>query len=244
MSNLTKFTAIEAKLMLREPGILLVGLLLPAIVLLAIGLIFAPHLPDPALCGRRFLDLLAPSMLVITLATLGIQTMPARLVKDRESGVLRRLSTTPARPLAIVVAQLLVNMAVAIGGTVVLIVAGFVAYQIPVPQDLIGFGVAFLLGMSALFAMGLLVAAIAPSAGVATAIALPLFATVMLLGGVYLPRWLLPEILVRIGDVTPPGVQAMVDAWSGTAPQLLPLVIMAGITLAAGAAAAKLFRWE
>ncbi len=244
MSNLTKITAIEAKLMLREPGILLVGLLLPAVVLLAIGLIFAPHLPDPALGGRRFIDLLAPSMLVITLATLGIQTMPARLVKDRESGVLRRLSTTPARPLTIVVAQLLVNMTVAIGGTVVLIVAGFVAYQIPVPQDLLGFGVAFLLGMSALFALGLLVAAIAPSAGVATAIALPLFATVMLLGGVYLPRWLLPEILVRIGDVTPPGVQAMLDAWSGTAPQLLPLVIMAGIALAAGAAAAKLFRWE
>jgi ABC-2 type transport system permease protein len=244
MSNLTKITAIEAKLMLREPGILLIGLLLPAIVLLAIGVIFAPHDPDPLLGGRRFIDLLAPSMLVITLATLGIQTMPARLVKDRENGVLRRLSTTPARPLTIVVAQLLVNMAVAIGGTVVLVVAGFVAYQIPVPQDLIGFGAAFLLGMSALFAMGLLVAAIAPSAGAATALTLPLFAAVMLLGGVYLPRWLLPEILVRIGDVTPPGVQAMLDAWSGTAPQLLPLVIMAGITLAAGAAAAKLFRWE
>ncbi len=244
MSNLTKITAIEAKLMLREPAILLIGLLLPTVVLLAIGVIFAPHNPDPLLGGRRYIDLLAPSMLVITLATLGIQTMPGRLVKDRESGVLRRLSTTPVEPGLLVVAQLLVNMVVGIGGLIILVIAGNLAFQIPVPQDLIGFGAAFLLGMSALFAMGLLVAAIAPSAGVATAIALPLFATVMLLGGVYLPRWLLPEILVQIGDVTPPGVQAMLDAWSGTAPQLLPLVIMAGITLVAGAAAAKLFRWE
>ena len=244
MSNLRKITAIEAKLMLREPGILLVGLLLPSIVLLAIGVIFAPHEPDPLLGGRRFIDLLAPSMLVITLATLGVNTMPARLVKDRESGVLRRLSTTPVQPSTLVVAQLLVNMAVAIGGTVVLIVAGHLAFQIPVPQDLIGFGVAFLLGMSALFALGLLVAAVAPSAGAATALTLPVFVAVMLLGGVYLPRWLLPEILVRIGDVTPPGVQAMVDAWSGTAPQLVPLAIMAAITLAAGTAAARLFRWE
>ena len=244
MSNLRKITAIEAKLMLREPGILLVGLLLPSIVLLAIGVIFAPHEPDPLLGGRRFIDLLAPSMLVITLATLGVNTMPARLVKDRESGVLRRLSTTPVQPSTLVVAQLLVNMAVAIGGTVVLIVAGNLAFQIPVPQDMIGFGVAFLLGMSALFALGLLVAAIAPSAGAATALILPVFVAVMLLGGVYLPRWLLPEILVRIGDVTPPGVQAMVDAWSGTAPQLVPLAIMAAITLAAGTAAARLFRWE
>ena len=244
MSNLRKITAIEAKLMLREPGILIVGLLLPSIVLLAIGVIFAPHEPDPLLGGLRFIDLLAPSMLVITLATLGVNTMPARLVKDRESGVLRRLSTTPVQPSTLVVAQLLVNMAVAIGGTVVLIVAGYLAFQIPVPQDLIGFGVAFLLGMSALFALGLLVAAIAPSAGAATALTLPVFVAVMLLGGVYLPRWLLPEILVRIGDVTPPGVQAMVDAWSGTAPQLVPLAIMAAITLAAGTAAARLFRWE
>ena len=37
----------------------------------------------------------------------------------------------------------------------------------------------------------------------------------MFLGGVYLPRWLLPEVLVRIGDFTPPGVQALLDAWSG-----------------------------
>jgi ABC-2 type transport system permease protein len=244
MSNLTKIATIEAKLMLREPGILLIGLLLPTVVLLAIGVIFAPHEPDPLLGGRRYIDLLAPSMLVITLATLGIQTMPGRLVKDRESGVLRRLSTTPVEPGLLVVAQLLVNMAVAIGGLIILVIAGNLAFQIPVPQDLIGFGVAFLLGMSALFALGLLVAAIAPSAGAATALTLPLFAAVMLLGGVYLPRWLLPEILVRVGDVTPPGVQAMLDAWSGTAPQLWPLVIMAGITLAAGIAAAKLFRWE
>ena len=116
MSNLTKITAIEAKLMLREPAILLIGLLLPTVVLLAIGVIFAPHNPDPLLGGRRYIDLLAPSMLVITLATLGIQTMPGRLVKDRESGVLRRLSTTPVEPGLLVVAQLLVNMVVGIGG--------------------------------------------------------------------------------------------------------------------------------
>ena len=63
-------------------------------------------------------------------------------------------------------------------------------------------------------------------------------------GGVYLPRWLLPEVVVQIGDFTPPGVQAMLDAWLGVTPQLLPLVIMAAITVVAGAAAARLFRWE
>ncbi|HYC06800.1 MAG TPA: ABC transporter permease, partial [Candidatus Binatia bacterium] len=95
-----------------------------------------------------------------------------------------------------------------------------------------------------LFAIGLLVAAVAPSSRVATAIAIPMFFAVMFLGGVYLPRVFLPEVLRRIGDFTPPGVQGLQDAWLGTAPQLWPLVGMAMITVALGALAVRLFRWE
>ena len=79
---------------------------------------------------------------------------------------------------------------------------------------------------------------------IASALFVPLFAFVMLLGGVYLPRMLLPEFLIRIGDFTPPGVQAMLDAWSGTSPQLTQLAVMVLITVVAGATAAKRFRWE
>ncbi len=43
-----------------------------------------------------------------------------------------------------------------------LLVVGNLVFQIPLPKDPIGFAVAFLLGMSALFALGLLVAAVAP----------------------------------------------------------------------------------
>ena len=92
--------------------------------------------------------------------------------------------------------------------------------------------------MSALFALGLLVAAVSPTPGIATALFVPLFALVMFLGGVYLPRMLLPEFLIRIGDYTPPGVQALLDAWSGTSPQLAQLAVMALITVVAGAVAA------
>ena len=165
-------------------------------------------------------------------------------MKYREKGVLRRLSTTPASPRSLLIAQLAVNMGVAIVSLIVLIVVGNVVLQIPLPKDLIGFAVAFLLGMSALFALGLLVAAVAPTPGIATALFVPLFALVMFLGGVYLPRAMLPEFLIRIGDYTPPGIQALLDAWSGTPPQLAQLAVMALITVVAGAVAARRFRWE
>ena len=45
-------------------------------------------------------------MVVISLATLGVSTLPSRLATYRELGVLRRLSTTPVDPAALLIAQL------------------------------------------------------------------------------------------------------------------------------------------
>ncbi len=66
----------------------------------------------------------------------------------------------------------------------------------------------------------------------------------MFLGGVYVPRAALPEVLVRIGEFTPPGVQGLQDAWVGRGPQLGPLVAMAIFTVVGGVLAARTFRWE
>ena len=110
---LTKITAVEARLFFREPGVWLLTILLPTIVLVVVGLLFGTE-PDPALGGRRWIDIFAPSMVVMTLAILGVNTLPARLVKYREKGVLRRLSTTPASPRSLLIAQLVVNMGVAV----------------------------------------------------------------------------------------------------------------------------------
>src|SRR6185295_17506215 len=94
---LTKTVAVEAKLFFREPWVWLLTILLPTFVLVVVGLLFGGD-PDPDLGGRRWIDIFAPSMVVMTLAILGVNTLPARLVKYREKGVLRRLSTTPASP--------------------------------------------------------------------------------------------------------------------------------------------------
>lgn len=66
----------------------------------------------------------------------------------------------------------------------------------------------------------------------------------MFASGVFLPRFLMPDGLARIGEVVPPGVQSVLDAWNGTAPNPVHLGIMALVAVSAGAAAAKLFRWE
>ena len=244
MNEFRALIVAEARLLFRDPVTWLAAIVLPSAVLLIFGGVFAPFQPDPALGGRRWIDLFVPSLVVITTGTLGIQTLPVRLATYREKGVLRRLATTPVHPARVLAAQLCLYAVVSAVALVLLIAVANIAYAVPLPGDPIAYVAAFTLGMTGLFSIGLLVAAIAPSARAATSIAIPLFFAVMFLGGVYLPRVLLPEVLQRIGELTPPGVQGLQDAWLGIAPQPSPLAVMALITAVAGTLAVRMFRWE
>lgn len=244
MNSLPKLTAVEMKLFLREPGILLLTVMLPTLILVLVGAIPGLREAQEELGGHRFIDLYVPTMIVMALAILGVNLMPVRLAGYRERGVLRRLSTTPVGPAKLLVAQLIINMLAATAAVVLLIVVGAIVLQIPMPQHIVGFIVTFLLGMSSLFAIGMLVSALAPNTRTGNTLAWPIFVVVMFLGGVYLPRPMLPEVVQRLGNYAPPGVQAMQDAWIGTGPEPLQLVILALVTLVAGAASVRLFRWE
>lgn len=133
MSEFLKILQIETKLLIREPTFWLVSIILPSAVLFVIGLVFPPGAETTDPSGHRYIDLLVPSMVVITLATLGLQALPVRLATYREKGVLRRLSTTPIHPARLLTAQLVMYLATAVIALAVLIAVGNVAFAIPIP---------------------------------------------------------------------------------------------------------------
>jgi ABC-2 type transport system permease protein len=243
MNAMRAIIAAEARLLLREPISWVVSIILPSGILLVFGLL-VPQRADPAFGGLRFIDVFAPSLAVISTATLALQFLPIRLATYREKGILRRFSTTPVPPSRLLVAQLVVYSVMATVGLVLLVIVGYLAFGIRLPGNPLGYMAAFGIGMAGLLAVGLLVAAVTPSAGVGEAIALPIFFAVMLLGGVYYPRTLLPEPLIRVGEFTPPGVQGLQDAWLGVAPQVLPLAALAALAVVVGAISSRMFRWE
>ncbi|MFC7547300.1 ABC transporter permease [Plantactinospora sp. GCM10030261] len=234
----------ETKLYLRDPTAVILTLCLPTMIMVVLGLIPALRKPDPTFDNHTFVSYFAPSLLVLTLVMAGLTVLPSLLATYRERGMLRRMRTTPASPGALLVAQLLIVLTSILASSALLITVSRLAFDVPLPQDPIGFLIAFVIGTAALLALGLLVAARARTTKAASAIGTPIFLVIMFFGGVYLPRFLLPEFLVRIGDYTPPGVQALLDAWSGTSPEPLQLGIMALVAVVAGVAAARLFRWE
>jgi ABC-2 type transport system permease protein len=238
MSAQLRIAGSELRLYLREPAAVAATLGLPLLIMVSFGLIITPD-GDPIF---TYFPGLAVSF---SLAILSLNLLPTILAGYREKGILRRLHTTPVHPSKVLIGQLLVSCTVALAMLVVVVAAGAII-GFPPPAQPLGLALAFGLGALALFAVGLLVAAIAPTARIATAIGMLLFFVNMFTGGVFTPREALPGFLTRIGDFMPLGatMQAVRDAWDGHFPQLLHLGVLATITVVFGLAAARLFRWE
>jgi ABC-2 type transport system permease protein len=239
-----KIISIEWKLFLREPSMVVFAVLFPTILLLVLGAIPALRTPDPNFGNLRFIDSYLSSLVVVTLAFLGLNKLPTSVATYREKGILRRFSTTPVHPARLLVAQVAVNVIAGVISIALLMAASRLVFDIDLPHHPLGFLVTFLLGMLSLSAIGLLVAAWAPNARSAGGWATVVFMLVMFFGGVYLPRFLLPDFLNVVGEYLPPGVAALQDSWLGAAPDPVHLGVLALVTAVAGTVAAKSFRWE
>lgn len=247
MSALTKMTSTEAKLFAREPMALFWGLAFPSLLLLILGFAFpGGREPVEDFGGYRLVDVYAPIVLFVALATVAFTTFPPVLAGYREMGLLRRLSTTPVGPERLVAAQLIVQVAVSTVAGVLGLAVARLAFDIPLPENLVGFVLSFFLAAVSMLAVGLFIGAIAPSTSSATGIGMAVFFPMLFFGGVYFPRAVMSEGLRQVSDLTPAGasVQAFGDTWAGSAPAASSLAVMAVIALVFGLLAARFFRWE
>jgi len=241
-----RLTFMELKLNLREFVVPLFVLVLPIGLLLGFGFQPGSDRANADLGGQTGAAYIAAIGAGIALAVLGLSVLPTTLATYREKGVLRRLATTPVRPAYLLAAQLALYAVAGLCTVAVLIVAGDVLFGTPVPKLWPAFLGTLVLGMAALFAIGLLVAAVAPTGKAGQAIGMILFFPSLFLGGVYIPRETMPAVLRNIGDYSPLGatLKTMRDAWMGTEPRVAQVAIMGGYAVVAGLAATKLFRWE
>ncbi|HLF43724.1 MAG TPA: ABC transporter permease [Acidimicrobiia bacterium] len=247
MSALTKMTTIEAKLFAREPMAVFWGLAFPSLLLLLLGFAFpGGRVPSEDLGGFRLVDLYAPIVLFLALATVAFATLPPLLAGYREMGLLRRLSTTPVGSRRLVGAQLLLQVSVAfLAGLLALAVAGLV-FEIPMPGNIVGFVFSFFLAALSMLSVGLFIGAVAPSASSGQGIGMAVYFPMLFFAGVYFPRDVMPEGMRRVSDFTPAGatVQALQDTWMGLAAPGSSLLVMAAFALGFGLLAALFFRWE
>ena len=246
MNPLAKLTLTEVRLFFREPLAVFFALAFPPILLAILGSIPSFREPSKDLGGARVVDLYAPIVIALSIATLAFSGLPQILATYREKGVLKRMATTPVRPIKVLAAQLLMCVGMSVATLVLVLAVGRIAFDVPLPQQGVGYALAYVLSAVTALTLGLVVAALAPSGKGAGSIGTMLFFPMMFFAGLWFPRESMPAALRRISDFTPlgAGVQSLQDTASGHWPQVLHVAVLLVWTVAAGAVAARKFRWE
>lgn len=252
MRGLGVLTRTEGRLFLRDFGSLFFVLIFPSVLLIGMGLAI-PGMREPItdagpLWGQfTVVDLFLPVMLCVAAATAGLTALPAYLASYRETGVLRRLSTTPMRPQGVLLAQLVVQLVAVTVGALLALLAGRLVFGSPMPERPVLAVVTFLLAVTAMFGIGLLIGGVANKGTTASGIGMLVYFPMLFLAGLWTPGPAMPDAVARVATYTPLGAgsQAMNVAWFGDGDfPLTQLVVMVVWSVLLFLVAARTFRWE
>lgn len=236
----------EARMVARDTAGLIVPLGLPLLILVMVGLTTAGVGPE-ALGGRTPLEAVGLPLAAATIVGMvGVVNVPSFLANYRRTGVLRRLGVTPAGPAPVLVAQGVVGFAQVLAGVALALIVAVWAFGAGLPWSPWTALGGLLLATVAFFALGGLVAALAPTTNSAVAAGLVLFLGSGALGGMFGDVSVLPGPLAEIGRVLPFGatVHVLGAAWRGVGPEPAPVLGIAVTAVLAGLGAARWFRWE
>ena len=246
MNGFGKLAFVETKLFLRERVAVAALLGIPVALVIGFGMIPGFGKPDKSLSGQIGTEYIASLGVAIVIVMLGLNGIPAVMGIYREKGMLPRLSATPVRPAAVLLAKMIVWLAaVLVSVTLVIAVSRL---GLPRPDA----GEARLVRVVGRAWRGGAVRpghvrrrgrADEPGRG---GIGWLLFFPNMFLAGVYSPTEEMSHTLQVIGDYAPLGaaLHAVRQSWMGQDPRPLYLGIMAAWAAVAGIAAARFFRWE
>ncbi|HLT84262.1 MAG TPA: ABC transporter permease [Phototrophicaceae bacterium] len=234
----------EARMTVRDTSGLLIPVGLPMLLLVMNGLGGSAQELMPS--GASVMnEILLPLTATMVVALVGVVNMPSFLSSYRKYGILKGLAVTPARPVMILVAQIVVSLAQMLLGVALMMAVGAAFFGVTLPGSL---GWAVLVGLllvTAMYGVGILVAALAPTVNAALAIGLGAFFAMLALGGGFGPLVGLPDVLRTIGESLPYGAgnAALSAAWSGGQPETHHLAALGAWAVVTGGLAARFFRW-
>ncbi len=247
MRGLRQLTLVMVKLFLREPISTFFTLAFPPMLVLLFGSMYGNE-PTPLFGGRGSMDVLMPAYTGLILGSVGFLSVPINTAGYREQGILRRFRASPMRPLTYITADVLSNLLSTVLGMVFLVLVGWLVYRVRLEGQFLNVVAAVLLGALSMFAIGYLIASLAPGARVGQIVGMVIFYPMMFLSGAGMPIELLPESIQRVSSFLPLTyvVRLVKGMWFGEAwgAHLTEVAVLGGILVVCAVLDARLFRWE
>ncbi len=246
MRTLFKLTWVEIKLFIREPMTVIFTLALPIIFLFVMGGVFGNTADPDVYRGVGAMDYYMPSYYGLIIMAIGTVALPVHLAGYRERGILRRFRASSFSVWTVLGSQLLVSFFIAIIGSVLITIFGFLVYHPNAPVNILQLVAAFIIGAVCFTCFGFFLGAVSPSTRSAQGIGLILFFVMMILGGAGPPMEVMSGVMQFIGNITPMHwvIYMLQNPWLGFDWYTSASLITAGITVVSALLAARFFRWE
>jgi ABC-2 type transport system permease protein len=244
-------TVVELKLFVRDPMTMVFTFAFPLVVLVVLAGVFGntPEGPDEdgviAFRGVGPTDYYVPAYIALTVAAVGLISVPVRIAGYRELGVLRRYRASSAPLVSVLGAQVVTMLVLTSIGSLLLVALGFAAYDIESPASILPVVGGYLLVAVSFAAIGLLLGAVMPSARSAQGVGLMLFFVMMFLCGAGPPRDVMSDGMRSVGDWLPLtyAITVLQDPWLGFDWDVAGSIVVAAAGIVAAVVAARSFRW-
>ena len=189
--------------------------------------------------------------MVLTMGILGNGLWGAgmRSVQDREANILRRFKVTPISPVPILVASMAAGWLLYLPIVALLLAVAHFGYAMPFPRQWFSLFLMVSLGVCALRAIGLILAAVTNTMQEAMILTQLFYLPMLILSGATVPSAMLPKWVQTLAEFMPASYlvtgfqgiffrhQTILDHGAAVAALLITIVMGTFI-------AAKLFRWE
>jgi ABC-2 type transport system permease protein len=238
---------------LRNPRVVVFGMVFPIVLLVLFNSIFASGSNSTTLFHGRHIDAAAYFTAGLAAYSIALQTftqLAISVTTQRESGQLKRLRGTPMPPWTFVASLVLRSVLLVFAMVAVLLVVGALAFGVSIRgPSLVGVAVYALLGTGAMATLGIAVTALTPTADAASSVGPFAIVILSFISGVFIPVEALPGWLESIGRIFPlahlaDGLQRAIAIGPGTGLTATNVAVLAAWGLAGLVLSARTFRWE
>jgi len=197
-----RLTAMELRLLLREPmvGVGLLGF--PLVIVLVLAGVFG-QVPDPAFGGVAPDQHYLAGSIGVVIAAMGMLTLPVHISTHREVGVLRRFRASGLSTGVVIASQIAVGVILGTVAVAVVLLAGTAVYDLQTPVDPLGVLGWYVVGLACFIAIGVALGSVLSTGRAATAVGNLIYVPMFMLGGGGPPRGAMTGAMSSISTVLP-----------------------------------------
>jgi len=202
MNALMTMLKTEITLSFREFSGVLFGILLPAGLILLMGVLYGDKL---AYEGASFtmLEQSVGAVVTIGICASGLMGIPITLSGYREKKLLKRFEVSPTSPNLLITVQFLSNLVVAMLSSVLVFAFARIFFNYQFRGEFMWFCLSYLVVVFAIFSMGILIASVSKSVKMSNLLCSLVYFPMFFLSGATVPYEIMPKGLQWVSDWMP-----------------------------------------